>query len=145
MKEGEIDQKVMLVVIHDGQLLVSKGYDKTKNQHFYRLLGGGVNFQEKAEDAIRREIREELSSEIENLKLLDVVQNIFEYDGKKGHQICFVYTGNLTNKSVFGKETIHVVEPTYEAEAVWVPVKEILESKIPVYPQVDLKSLVSQT
>ena len=143
MKEGKIDQKVMLVVIHDGKLLVGKGYDKTKNQHFYRLLGGSVNFQEKAEDAIRREIREELNSEIENLNPLDVIQNIFEYDGKKGHQICFVYTGNLTNKSVFEKETIHVVEPTYETEAVWVPINEILENKIPVYPQIDLKSLAS--
>ena len=92
---------------------------------------------------ISRSDQMELSSEIENLKLLDVVQNIFEYDGKKGHQICFVYTGNLTNKSVFEKEIIHVVEPAYEAEAVWVPVKEILESKIPVYPQVDLKPLAS--
>ena len=143
MKADEIDLKVMLVIVHDGKLLASKGYDKTKNQHFYRLLGGGVNFQEKAEDAIRREIREELSSEIENLKLLDVVQNIFEYDGKKGHQICFVYTGGLTNKSVFEKETIHIIEPTYEAEAVWVPIKEILENKILVYPQIDLKSLAS--
>lgn len=143
MKEGEIDLKVMLIVVHDGKLLATEGFDKTKNERFLRLLGGSVNFQETSEDAIRREIKEELDSEIENLELVDVVENIFEYDKKKGHQTCFVYKGDLKRKELLEQEKIHIIEKTYEADAVWMPIKEILEKKIPVYPKVDITKFIN--
>ena len=37
---------VLGIAKKDNKLLVSKGYDKIKNQFFYRCLGGGIEFQE---------------------------------------------------------------------------------------------------
>jgi len=142
MEKEKIVLKVMLVTEHDGKLLAGKGYDKTKDEHFYRLLGGGVDFQETSEEAIRREIKEEINSGIDNLKLLDTVESIFEYNGEKGHEICFVYGGELTNKSLFNKEKIHIVEETYEFDAHWVPVREFLEKDTPLYPGFDYKNFL---
>ena len=133
--------KVMLVIKNGGKILVSPGYDKVKDQHFYRMLGGGVNFQETVEEAIRREIKEELNSEIKNLKFLQVTESIFEYNGDKGHQICFIFGGELERKELLNEKTILVVEDDYEIEAKWVPIREILEGDRSLYPEIDLNLL----
>ena len=54
-KFKEIRPIVLGVAIRDGKLLVSKGIDNIKNNSFYRALGGGIEFQEKSEDALKRE------------------------------------------------------------------------------------------
>jgi hypothetical protein len=48
--------KAMLLILDNGRLLVSPGYDEVKGEKFYRLLGGNVKFSEPAATAIRREI-----------------------------------------------------------------------------------------
>jgi len=63
----KITVKVMCFIEHNGKLLLNKGYDKVKNETFFRIIGGGVNFGERSEEALRREIKEELNSEIKNL------------------------------------------------------------------------------
>jgi NADH pyrophosphatase NudC (nudix superfamily) len=65
-QEGKIRIKAMCLFYKDGKVLVSKGFDKVKNENFYRVLGGSVNFFETGEAGVRREIQEELLSEVEN-------------------------------------------------------------------------------
>lgn len=127
----------MCLFVHDGKTLVSKGYDPVKGQAFYRVLGGGVNFFETAEEGVRREIQEELQSGIEDLVFLTVTENIFTYLGKKGHEVVFMYSGDLTRKELYDAETIPIVEETHENEAVWVPIDEILRGTVPLYPNLD--------
>jgi ADP-ribose pyrophosphatase YjhB (NUDIX family) len=62
---------------------------------FHRLIGGSVELGETHIDAVRREVREELSAAIHELSYLGVVENIFRIDGEVGHEIVFVYTGCL--------------------------------------------------
>ena len=62
---------------------------------FHRLIGGSVELGETHLDAVRREVREELSAAIHELSYLGVVENIFHLDGEVGHEIVFVYTGRL--------------------------------------------------
>ncbi|HEY8018549.1 MAG TPA: NUDIX domain-containing protein [Actinomycetota bacterium] len=82
------------------RVLVARMTDPTDGSPFYRPLGGGIEFQERAADAARREIREELGVELGELRLLGVVENVFEYDGKRGHEICFVYDADPVGWSV---------------------------------------------
>jgi ADP-ribose pyrophosphatase YjhB (NUDIX family) len=62
---------------------------------YHRLIGGSVELGETHIDAVRREVREELSATIQDLSYLGVVENIFRIDGEVGHEIVFVYTGRL--------------------------------------------------
>lgn len=62
---------------------------------YHRLIGGSVEVGETHIDAVRREVREELSATIRDLSYLGVVENIFHLDGDVGHEIVFVYTGRL--------------------------------------------------
>lgn len=69
----------MCIFTHNGKTLASKGYDASKDEVFYRVLGGGLEFREKVEDGIRREIKEELLCDIENLRFIkNLMQNGFQ-------------------------------------------------------------------
>ena len=51
-KFKEIRPIVLGIVKRNNKILVSKGYDKKKNQTFYRCLGGGIEFLETSEEAL---------------------------------------------------------------------------------------------
>ncbi|MFT4215368.1 MAG: NUDIX domain-containing protein [Microbacterium sp.] len=58
---------------------------------YHRLIGGSVEVGETHRDAIEREVREELSAAIRELRYLGVVENIFRIDGTVGHEIVIIY------------------------------------------------------
>ncbi len=93
--------KAMLIVRNSGKLLFSRGYDTVKKQTFLRPLGGHVEFGEKGEEAIRREIQEELGCGVKNVKFLSVLENLFTYNGKQGHEIILMYEGKLADESLY--------------------------------------------
>lgn len=84
----------------DGHVLVQRGHDAVKDQHFYRALGGGIEFGELAADALCREFQEELGIELDHVELLDVVENIFVYEGTAGHEIAHAGTEQRAEKEL---------------------------------------------
>ena len=77
--------------VRDGYVLVLNGTDSVKAEAFHRALGGGIEFGETAEEALRREFAEELGVELQAVHLLGVVENIFEYEEQPGHEIVHVF------------------------------------------------------
>lgn len=87
----------------------------------YRAPGGGIEFQEVAVDALKREIMEELGTTIRVGKLLNVAENIFTFNGKPGHEICFMYEAEFEDKSFYLKDQVEYVESDKQGEyMVWV-------------------------
>ena len=64
-------------------------YDK-KND-YYALIGGRVKYFESSDSAIKREIKEELNIECDDIYFLTTVQNFFEYESTSYHEILFIY------------------------------------------------------
>ncbi|WP_247826839.1 NUDIX hydrolase [Arthrobacter antioxidans] len=77
--------------VRDGHVLVSDARDSMTGEAFHRVLGGGIEFGETAEAAVRREFAEELGIVLTAVQLLGVVENIFDYEGQPGHEIVHVF------------------------------------------------------
>jgi 8-oxo-dGTP pyrophosphatase MutT (NUDIX family) len=78
-----------------GQFLFHKGHDKIKGENFYRPLGGGIEFSDSGQVAVEREVIEELNQEVQVSGLTASFENIFTFEGLKGHEIVLLFTAGL--------------------------------------------------
>lgn len=104
----------------DGALLVFDGYDSAKSVHFHRPLGGGIEFGETAEVAVRRELREELGAELDDVALLGFLENLFTCDGRPGHQIVAVFSARLADTSLYPRNELSFFDSGVAGTARWV-------------------------
>lgn len=81
-------------VIHDGtgKILLHKRSKQCRDEHGAWDVGGGaIEFGESIEDAMRRELFEELCVEPVNMQFLTVYDAHREHDGVKTHWIAIIY------------------------------------------------------
>lgn len=134
---NQIRPLAICVFRHGGRILVAEGYDPSKQQRFYRPLGGGIEFGENSAETISREIREELSVEIEggSLAYLGALENIFHFNGSMGHEIVMVYDGALKESWLYEQPVIMGREANGEdIRALWKDIEEFREGKSILYP-----------
>lgn len=125
----------LCVFLNKERILVFEGYDSIKNETYYRPLGGGIEFGESGEEAVRREIMEELHSEIEELKHLGFLENIFLHNGNRGHEIVMVYDGALKESRLYEQAEMEVEEANGERiRVMWKRLDEFGEGKSILYP-----------
>jgi ADP-ribose pyrophosphatase YjhB (NUDIX family) len=92
---GAIRATAVAVCRSGTRILLERGYDRVTHEHFYRAIGGGVEFGERAADAVTREWREELGIHLESPEPVGVLENLFHYDGAPRHEIVFVFTADV--------------------------------------------------
>lgn len=98
--------KAVCVFSHQQSILLSKDTDPSNGTTFYGPLGGGIEFGETSQDAIAREIQEEIGAEISDIKLLGVLENLFWYGGAQCHEVVFVYDAKFVDLSFYEKASI---------------------------------------
>ncbi len=124
---------VALAVIRDGSRLLVRRYTAPNGDHYYRPLGGRVEFGERAAEAVRRELLEEIEAELDQVRHLTTVENIFERDGERAHQIEFLFEAQLVDRSLYAADLISGVESSGNPiEAVWIDISRPLDG--PLYP-----------
>jgi 8-oxo-dGTP pyrophosphatase MutT (NUDIX family) len=121
------------VFSHLGRILAAEGYDPIKQQAFYRPLGGGIEFGERAAETLHRELREEIGAEITALRYLGALENIFTFDGQQGHEIVLVYDGAFVDRSLYERERIEG-EDGLPFVAAWKSLDEFGPGRPPLYP-----------
>ncbi len=118
-----------------GRLLAFEGYDGTKHEQFFRPLGGGIHFGERAADALVRQIREEIGAEIVDIGQLGVLENLFTLEGTRGHEIVYVFDARFADETLYDQAEIEVVESNGERlRAVWLPYRDLPANHPPIYP-----------
>jgi ADP-ribose pyrophosphatase YjhB (NUDIX family) len=126
---------VLCVLRREDSVLVCRDVDRVSGQRWHRPPGGGVEFGERAEQALRREIREELGTEIADPRLLGVIENLFVFEGREGHEIVFVYAATAADPGLYAAEEIGITESDgTRHEAVWLPLSDFDDPRAPVYP-----------
>lgn len=91
----------LCVFHHNGKILVNQAYDKVKEQHFFRPIGGGIEFGELSAQTVVREVREELGVAISGVRLLGTLESLFMYDGTQGHEIVQIYDADFDDSSLY--------------------------------------------
>lgn len=138
-KFKEIRPIVLGVIKHSNKLLVSKGYDKSKDQEFYRCIGGGIEFCETSENALKREFKEEINIDIKIGDFLGISENIFTYEGKDAHELVLFYEAFIDDKDY--KEKYLRVEEGEESEAEWIDIERFKNGEFILYPEQIFKYL----
>ncbi len=119
----------------DGQILVAEYADPVKRENFYRPLGGSIQFGERGEAAVVREIREEIGAEACDLRYLGTIENIYTYRGAAGHELALVYDGRLADEALYRRPEIAGKEDNgWPFKAVWKSLDDFQPDKPPLYP-----------
>ena len=132
-KFKEIRPIALGLAIKNNKLLVSEGFDKVKNETFYRCLGGGIEFLEKSEEALKREFLEEINVDITVKDFLGISENIFTYQGKKAHELILFYSIEISDENY--QEEYKVIDDHGETIAKWINIDEFKNKNKILYPE----------
>ncbi|MEV6647398.1 NUDIX hydrolase [Amycolatopsis sp. NPDC051371] len=122
----------LAVIWRDDALLVFEGRDDFKDETYYRPLGGGVEFGESSKDALKREFVEELDAEIKVGKRLGVLENVFTWRDRPGHEIAFVYEAAFVDDGLYHREEMKILDDP--ATARWVAIEDFTNGSKILYP-----------
>ena len=132
-KFKEIRPIALGLAIKNNKLLVSEGFDKVKNETFYRCLGGGIEFLEKGKEALKREFLEEINVDIIVKDFLGISENIFTCQGKRAHELILFYSIEIPDKNY--QEEYKVIDDHGETIAKWIDIDEFKNKNKILYPE----------
>ncbi len=122
---------------------------KSEDMDFWALPGGRVQYLETTEQALKREMQEEIRSPIHIERLLWVVENFFQ-DEEKGppwseptHELGFYYLFHFPHNSpLYGKDTFMGDEGGQPLIFEWHPVTTLERCELyPAFLRKDLQTL----
>ena len=126
--EGRFNYRVCAMIINDGRILAMKD----EVSPYYYLPGGRVQLHETAEEALLREIREEMKLECRILRPLWLNQAFFieKTSGERFHEICIYYLLELPGIS--GSD-FSFIEKGRRNSFEWIPFEELKDRYL--YPE----------
>ena len=133
------DKKIRVLalgLIRDGdRLFISQGYDSIKQEIFYRVLGGGVDFGEYSLDALQREFKEEIEAELTNIKYLGCMENIFMFNGKERHELIQLYKCDFADSKFYQIQELTFWEKERKKTALWVSIDRFKSGELKIVPE----------
>lgn len=129
-----IRPNALIIVENDGKILAERGFDEKKDQEFFRLIGGGIDFGETSLQTLKRELDEELGATLKSHQFVETIENIFEYKGKPGHEITFLYKGTIDEKFNDKDQTPILDKDGQYAQ--WVDTEKVKRGEVIIYPDI---------
>ncbi|MBP9718875.1 MAG: NUDIX domain-containing protein [Candidatus Levybacteria bacterium] len=115
----------------EGKLFITLRGEKAQNERGkWEIPGGGVEFGETFEDAIKREIKEELDIDIEVIELLGVCSHIIP--DEKQHWVAPTYICKIK------KGSPKIMEPHKCADIGWFTIKEAEKLNLSLITKYDI-------
>lgn len=111
------------VFLNKGKVLVHKcGEDG-----HYALPGGRVQMTEDSITALKREVKEELDLEVENVTFAGVIENFFKAPECDFHEYMWLIKADFVDKSVYNLEKIIGKEEEKNLEFEWIEIGKLKE------------------
>lgn len=100
-ENGRFNYRVCAVIINDHKLLAMRD----ENSPYYYLPGGRVNLHETAENAVLREVKEELEIDAKIIRPLWVNQGFFTEDvtGEQFHELCIYFLMDISQTDILNQ------------------------------------------
>lgn len=121
------------VLCHDGngRYLVGQRSDQCRDEHFtwHPIGSGSVEPHEMLEDAVRREVKEEVGAAVKGIELLGFRESDREQNGEYVHWIHFDYLALVDPKEV------SIMEPDMCLALKWCAIDEIPEPRHSKFPE----------
>ena len=142
--KGLFRMRSAAVILQHGRLLVAKN-----DLPAAYLPGGGVNVQERAEDALLRELEEEMGIEAEIIRPLWITQRFCtDPDGRRVHEMCTYFLVDVSNTNLLLRGDRFTCIDVKTEHFEWIPVEKLpdtnivppffktaLQENLPEYPQ----------
>lgn len=136
-KSSVIRVKALGLLWRGPRLLAFEVYDDEGRLKGVRPLGGSVEFGETAQDAVVREFKEEIDTEVSVLAAPMVLENVFVHEGQSRHEILFVFDLDVSPRAFEGRDRIHFQEDDgTPMVAAWYDLRELdTDGKPELYPK----------
>lgn len=128
---GIFNYRVCAIILHEDKLLATKD----QNSPYFYLPGGRVKLHEAAEDAIIREVREELNVEPKIIRPLWLNQGFFTEDvtGVRFHELCLYYLVDISETDLLTRgDMFTMLENGHPHYYEWIPLSCLKEEYL--YP-----------
>ena len=133
--QNSIRGKAIGLAKHKDRLLVCEVLDDEGILKGWCPLGGGIEFGEAAEAALRREIQEELGCNIQIVGDSLVLENIFEHHGIQGHEIVFAFPVQFSDSQVYAKNRFQIFEARGSSHWVeWIEIERFNRGEHILFP-----------
>lgn len=133
-KSGKIRVLALGLIQQGDRLFLSEGYDPAKQETFYRPLGGGIEFGELSQAALKREFMEELDANLTQIQYLGCLESVFVYNGKPGHEIIQLYRCEFEDLTLYQSEQVAFKEGDRQKTALWLPLSRFQSGELTLYP-----------
>lgn len=127
VEDYKLNIRAGAVIIHNKKILTHKNI----NKDYYCLPGGRVKIGENSIETVKRELQEELNKDVEITGYVATIENFFELEEKKYHEIYFLHKIEFINEEDKKIEsTIHNMEGKEYLIYEWLDLDKIDEYNI---------------
>ena len=127
VEDYKLNIRASAIIIHNGKFLAHRNV----NSDHYALIGGRVQIGEDSATTVKREILEEMGKEIEIIGYVSTIENFFELNGNKYHEIMFVHRAEFVDeedKKI--EDTIKNIEGHDYLQYEWIDINKIDEYNV---------------
>ncbi|MAF11971.1 hypothetical protein CMK11_16110 [Candidatus Poribacteria bacterium] len=104
----------------DDEVLLIREYNDAGVARYW-APGGGVDYGEPVEDAVRREMREEVGVEVSDARYIGMFESLGDTpDGHLAHAISLVYEVATEDEHIYGQDVVPIEDNGLPFAAVWI-------------------------
>lgn len=141
---SNIRAKAIGLAKYENRLLVCEVLDDKGMLKGWCPLGGGIEFGETAEKALKRKILEELTCGIQITGKFSVHENIFEHHGCKGHEIIFAFPITFDSPEIYAKNRFQIFEDNGSSHWVeWISIENFRTGQAALFPEAIMSQIFS--
>lgn len=94
VEDYKLNVRAAGIIIHNNKVLTHRNL----NSNHYTFIGGRVEIGEDSATTVKREIEEEVGKEVEIIEHGGVIENFFEMQGTKYHEMLFIHRAEFVDE-----------------------------------------------